>query len=68
MLLLLVVEGDLTCSILQADGDLVVIGDALAGTLNVFVEAHFPVVDHTIHIVPGSETIGNTVIRVCSAK
>lgn len=54
MLLLLVVEGDLTCSILQADGDLVVIGDALAGTLNVFVEAHFPVVDHTIHIVPGS--------------
>lgn len=56
MLLLLVVEGDLTCSILQADGDLVVVRDPLAGTLMVFVEAHLPVVDHAIHIVPGSET------------
>lgn len=56
MFLLLVVEGDLTRSILQADGDLVVVRDPLAGTLMVFVEAHLPVVDHAIHIVPGSET------------
>lgn len=53
MLLLLVVDGDLTDSVLQANGDLVVVRDALPSILVVFVEAHLVVVDNAVHIIPG---------------
>lgn len=55
MLLLLVVDGDLADGILQADGDLVVVRDALSRALVVFVEAHLVVIDDTVHVMPGSE-------------
>lgn len=53
MLLLLVVDCDLADGVLQADGDLVVVRDALPGILVVFVEAHILVVDDAVHVMPG---------------
>lgn len=53
MLLLLVVDGDLADGVFQADGDLVVVRDALPGVLVVFVEAHLLVVDNAVHVMPG---------------
>lgn len=55
MLLLFVVNGDLADGVLQADGDLVVVRDALSRALIVFVEAHLVVIDDTVHVMPGSE-------------
>lgn len=53
VLLFLVVNGDLADGVLQADGDLVVVRDALPGILVVFVEAHLLVVDNAVHVMPG---------------
>lgn len=55
MFLLLVVERHLTQRLLQADGDLAVVGDALRRTLLVLIETHLLLVDHTEHVVPGPE-------------
>ncbi len=55
MLLLLVVDGHLAGGVLQADGDLAVVRDALRRALVVFVEAHLVVVDDAVHVMPGSE-------------
>lgn len=60
MLLLLVVDGHLAGGVLQADGDLVVVRDALRRALVVFVEAHLVVVDDAVHVMPGSEETHNT--------
>ncbi|TNN54312.1 hypothetical protein EYF80_035462 [Liparis tanakae] len=38
--------------VLQADGDLAVVGDALTAALLILVEAHLVLVDHTVHVVP----------------
>lgn len=55
MLLLLVIKGHFTDSLLQTHRDLTVVGDARSSTLGVFVEAHFLVIYDTINIVPGPE-------------
>lgn len=55
MLLLLVVDGHLADGVLQADGDLAVVRDALRRALVVFVEAHLVGVDDAVHVMPGSE-------------
>lgn len=52
MFLLLVVRGDVTRGVLQADGELVVVRHALARRLAVLVETHFFVVDDAVHVVP----------------
>lgn len=52
MFLLLVVRGDITRGVLQADGELVVVRHALARRLAVLVETHFFVVDDAVHVVP----------------
>lgn len=52
--LLLIVDRNLTHGLLQADGDLVVVWDALTCVLIVLVEAHLMVIDHAVHIMPGS--------------
>lgn len=52
MFLLLVVCRHLTHGILEADGDLTVVGDALTGALLVLVETHLMLVNHTVHVVP----------------
>lgn len=53
VLLLLVVHGNLADGVLQADGDLVVVRDALPGVLVIFVETHLLVVDDAVHVMPG---------------
>ena len=58
MLLFLVISGNITHSILQADGNLIVVGNALTGILVVFVEAHLMVIYYTVHVMPGPETEG----------
>lgn len=58
MLLLLVIKGHFTDSLLQTHRDLTVVGDARSSTLGVFVEAHFLVIYDTINIVPGPEECG----------
>ena len=50
---LLVVVGDLTHRLPQADGDLTVVGDAVAGALVVLIEAQAPLPQHTVHVLPG---------------
>lgn len=60
MLLLLVVDGHLADGVLQADGDLAVVRDALSRALVVFVEAHFVVIDDAVHVMPGSDEKHNT--------
>lgn len=52
MLLLLVVDGDLTDGLFQTDGDLIVIRDALTRRLIIFVEAHLVIIDDTVHVMP----------------
>lgn len=54
MLLLLIVDSDLTDGLFQTDGDLVVVRDALTCRLIVFIEAHLMIVDDTIHVMPRS--------------
>ena len=55
VLLLLVVGGHLAHCLPQADGDLVVVWDALACILVVLVEAHLLVVDDAVHVMPRPE-------------
>lgn len=55
MLLLLVVDGDLTDGLFQTDGDLIVIRDALTRRLIIFVEAHLVIIDDTVHVMPRPE-------------
>ena len=50
--LLLVVERHLAGGLLQSDGDLAVIRDALSRALLVLIEAHLLLVYHTVHVVP----------------
>ena len=50
--LLLVVQRHLAHGVLQADGDLAVVGDSLTGALLVLIESHLLLVDHTVHVVP----------------
>ncbi len=52
MFLLLVVQRHLADGVLQADGNLTVVGNTLTGTLLVLIETHLLLIDHTVHIVP----------------
>lgn len=50
--LLLVVQRHLADGVLQADWNLVVVGNSLTGTLLILIETHLLLIDHTVHIVP----------------
>lgn len=52
MFLLLVVQRHLADGVLQADGNLAVVGNTLTGALLVLIETHLLLIDHTVHIVP----------------
>ena len=57
MLLLLVIKGHFADGLFQTHRDLTVVRDARSSTLGIFIEAHFLVIDDTIHIVPGPEGV-----------
>lgn len=50
--LLLVVRRHLADGVLQADGNLAVVGNPLTGALLVLIETHLLLIDHTVHVVP----------------
>lgn len=52
MFLLLVVQCHFADGILEADGNLAVVGNTLTGTLLILIETHLLLIDHTVHIVP----------------
>lgn len=52
MLLLFVVDCYFADCILQADGDLIVVGNARGSSFRVLVEAHLLVVYDTVHVMP----------------
>lgn len=52
MFLLLVVQRHLANGVLQADGNLAVVGNTLTGALLVLIETHLLLIDHTVHVVP----------------
>lgn len=52
MFLLFVIDRYFADCVLQADGDLVVVGDARSSSFRVLVEAHLLVVYDTVHVMP----------------